>query len=397
MDTKTIELLLDFPELQVTKVVVNSGSLDIYAESRFSESVCPSCLKKCNKVHTVSERIIRDRNILDKEVYLHLRSRQFYCEDCHRYFQEQFSFVSKHKNMTLRLEQYLYLCLKDSSTKEVAIRENVLWDVLQNIFDSYSQKEIASELSYFPKRLGIDEFSYRKGKQDYAVVLVDLDTGQVWDILENRDKSSLKAYFLSKGKAFCEGIEVFSCDMWEGFSNTAKELFPNADVVIDRFHFFQHCHRVLDTVRKELRKAQPTNDYFKQIKWLLYRSWQDLKEEQRKILLRAFRLSKTLRTIYFMKVELQNIFNTNLQKEEAEILVNQWIEDAKKLQNKAMDKFIATFDSWKNYILNFFKGRYSNGIVEGVNNKIKTLKRNAYGFRNFQNFRRKILVKFIYH
>lgn len=121
-------------------------------------------------------------------------------------------------------------------------------------------------MSYFPKRLGIDEFSYRKGKKDYAVVLVDLDTGQVWDILEHRDKSRLKAYFLSKGKAFCEDLEIFSCDMWEGFSNTAKELFPNAEVVIDRFHFFQHCHKVLDTVRKELRKKQPNNAYFKQIK-----------------------------------------------------------------------------------------------------------------------------------
>lgn len=397
MDTTTIELLLGFSELQVTKVVVSSVRLDIYAESRFSESVCPSCLKKCNQVNTVTERTIRDRNILEKEVYLHLKSRQFYCEDCHRYFQEQYSFVSKHKNMTLRLEQYLYCCLKDSSTKEVAVRENVLWDVLQSIFDTYSQKEINSELSYFPKRLGIDEFSYRKGKKDYAVVLVDLDTGQVWDILEHRDKTYLKVYFLSKGQAFCEGIAIFSCDMWEGFSSTAKELFPNAEVVIDRFHFFQHCHKVLDVVRKELRKKQPTQAYFKQIKWLLYKSWKDLKKEQRKVLLRAFRLSKTLRTIYFMKVELQNIFNTDLQKEEAETLIKQWIEAAKKLQNKAMDKFIATFESWKNDILNFFKGGYSNGIVEGINNKIKTLKRNAYGFRNFQNFRRKILVKFIYY
>ena len=238
MDTTTFQLLLGFSDFSVTKVEVQSERLDIYGESPLTESVCPSCLKKCNKVISTTQRTVRDRNILDKEVYLHLFSRQFYCPSCSRYFQEQFSFVSKHKNQTHRLEKYLYLCLQDSSFKEVAQRENVLWDVLDAIFAFYSKGILAAHWRTFPKRIGIDEFAYRKGKKEYAVVLVNLDTGQVWDILESRTKEHLKAYFLSKGKDFCEGIEVFSCDMWEGFSNIAKELFPNGNVVINRFHFF---------------------------------------------------------------------------------------------------------------------------------------------------------------
>ena len=81
------------------------------------------------------------------------------------------------KGFALRLEKYLYMCLKDSSFKQVAVRENVLWDVLQDLFNCYAQKEIKDNLDYFPTRIGIDEFSYRKGKKDYAVVLVDLDRG----------------------------------------------------------------------------------------------------------------------------------------------------------------------------------------------------------------------------
>jgi transposase len=395
MDTNTIEILLGFSDFSVIKIESSKLRLDIYGESHLEESICPNCLKKCNKVTSTSERVIRDRNILDKEVYLHLTSRQFHCQDCTRYFQEVFSFVSKNKNQTHRLEKYLYLCLKDSSFKEVATRENLLWDVLDGIFKKYSKREISKHLDYLPKRLGIDEFAYKKGKKDYAVVLVDLDRGQVWDILECRSKEYLRAYFLSKGDIFCKGIEVFSCDMWEGFSNTAKELFPNADVVIDRFHFFQHCNAVLDSIRKELRRKDDKNVHFKQIKWLLYKAWKDLTHKDRRTLLKAFRFSTTLRKVYFMKVELQNIFNTDLSKQEAQKLLEQWIEEAQKINHKAMNKFINTFNSWKNDIINFFKYRCSNGIVEGINNKIKTLKRNAYGFRNFQNFRLRIITKFI--
>ncbi|MFN0204035.1 MAG: transposase, partial [Bacteroidia bacterium] len=127
--------------------------------------------------------------------------------------------------------------------------------------------EMSVQLNYFPKRISIDEFSYKKGKKSYAVVIVDLDRACVWDVLEQRDKECIKLYFMGKGEVFCKGIEVVSCDMWEGFSNTAKEVFPNVEVVIDRFHFFSHCNKALDTIRKELRKQERNNEYFKAIKW----------------------------------------------------------------------------------------------------------------------------------
>lgn len=395
MDTKTLETLLGYADIEVNSIEISNSRLDLYCQSKLEDSLCPSCLQKCSKVKNVTVRKVRDLSLLGKEVYLHLESRQFHCEECNRYHQEQFSFVESNKSQTNRLESYLYMCLKGSSFQDVAIRENVLWDVLQLIFDNYSKKEIKSKLDYFPKRIGIDEFAYKKGKKDYAVVLVDLDRACVWDVLEERSKESLKAYFLSKGEAFCKGIEVVSCDMWEGFSNTAKEVFPNVEVVIDRFHFFTHCNKVLDSIRKELRKQDPNNDHFKAIKWLLYKAWADLTNAQRTTLLKAFRFSKTLRKAYFLKNELQNIFNSGMTKDEVKTYIEQWLNEAQELGHKAMDTFISTFNNWKNDILNYFNQNISNGIVEGFNNGIKTLKRVAYGFRNFQHFRARILVKFL--
>lgn len=395
LDKETIALLLGFSELSIDQIAVDQQRIAIHCHSTFESIVCPSCLHKTRKVKSEQVRVVRDMAVFGKEIYLHLTSRQFHCEVCNRYFYEQFSFVESNKQMTSRLEQYLYLCLKESSFKQVSVRENVFWDVLQGIFERYAKRQVRGELTYVPTRIGIDEFAYRKGKKDYALVIVDLDKGCVWDVLEERSKESLLAYFQGKGQAFCEAIQLVSCDRWEGFSRMAKQVFPQAEVVIDRFHFFAHLHQVLDAQRRHLRKKYPQQVPFKAIKWLLYKPWEKLRPAQRNTLLKAFRLCATLRQLYFLKNELQNIFNASLSKAQAEEVVEQWIKQGQVLAHPALNVFLKTFLTWKNDVLNFFNTRLSNGIVEGINNASKTLKRVAYGFRNFQHFRLPILVNFI--
>ena len=117
---------------------------------------------------------MRDLSVFGKEVYLHLQTRQFHCPDCQR-----FAFVKPNRTMTTRLEKYLYECCRDNSFQQVAARENVGWYTLQHPFIRCAHTHIKQELNTLPIRLGIDEFSCRKGKKDYAVVLVDLDRGVV--------------------------------------------------------------------------------------------------------------------------------------------------------------------------------------------------------------------------
>jgi transposase len=351
-------------------------------------------LEKCKTVKQKHQRTIRDLPILGKELYLELVSRQFSCQNCNRTFYESFNFVGSHRSMTTRLEAYLYQCCKDSSFKEVAIRENVLWDVLQNIFDIYSKSTINYLSKKLVKRIGIDEIACHKGRNSYATVITDLDTSEVIDVLDFRTKDELISYFKAKGSVFCEQILVFTSDMFEGFSQTAKQVFPNADIIVDRFHLFAHLNEVLNKERQLLRKTFPEIIAFKQIKWLLFKHWKDLTHPQKQTLLRAFRLSPTLRKLYFIKNELVNIFNENINSEQAQKLIDEWILTAQKLNNNYLNEFTKTIESWKSYIITFFKHRLSNGIVEGINNAIKTLKRVAYGFLNFQHFRNRIMVKF---
>ncbi|NJL77154.1 MAG: ISL3 family transposase [Saprospiraceae bacterium] len=393
-DYTVINGLLNLTGIEVTKIEIKGNLMEIECSSILEEQLCPCCLQKREKVKRRRERKIRDLSVFGKEVYLVLTTRQFYCELCDRYFEEKFDFVEGNRGMTKRLEAYLYQCVKRECLQVVGARENVQWEVLQRILEEYGKKALENLSTKKVTKLGIDEFAKRKGKGDYATVLVDLDSGTVIDVLSYRDKAGLIAYFKAKGKAYCENIKVFSCDMWEGFSNTAKAVFPNADVVIDRFHFFCHLNAVLDKQRKRLRKTHQEEEAFKRIKWLLFKAWEQLDQAQRKVLMKAFRLSPILRDLYFLKNELYNIFQTDLTKEQAEKLLDQWQEQAKALNNSYLNTFVNTLNNWKDKVLNFFKHRVSNGVVEGINNVIKMIKRQGFGYRNFEHFKLKIILFF---
>ena len=154
-------------------------------------------------------------------------------------------------------------------------------------------------------------------------------------------------------------------------------------------------HDVLDKERKKLRKAFKDEQAYKSIKWMLFKAWEKLTSEQRTFLLKAFRKAPVLRNLYFLKNELRNIFEKDMTKEDAKVYLLAWIEDAQKVKHNGLSGFLKTLNKHFDYILNFFTYRISNGIVEGINNVIKAIKRQGFGFRNFLHFKLKIQLKFI--
>jgi transposase len=395
LDLKTIEYLLNLPYLRLSAVNLDKGTLHVYCHSILEEAICPHCLKKLSEVKKRAIRIVRDLSIVGNVVELHLESRQFHCNDCNRYVQEHFDFVDSSRTMTKRYEKYVYECCRNSSIERVSLQENIVWDTVQSIFKRYAKKELQFLEIYQPQRIGIDEFAIKKGHKDFATVIVDLDKGYVIDVLDFRTKEELIAYFKAKGSDFCSKITVFSCDLWDGFLSTAKAVFPNANIVADRFHVFKLLNDVLDKERKKLRYEFKDDQDYKAIKWLLFKHWEDLDDRQKRMLLKAFRKSTTLRQLYFTKNELRNIFESDYSKKQAREIVEQWMKQAKTLKNNHLDSFISTLERHFENILNFFTHRISNGMVEGINNVIKAIKRNGFGFRNFDNFKLKIQCQFL--
>jgi len=245
--------------------------------------------------------------------------------------------------------------------------------------------------------LGIDEIALKKGHKDYVCVLVDLDTHEVVSVLEDRSKEFLKAYFEGLGKAFCEQIKVFCSDMWEGYIKLAEELFPNATIVVDRFHFYAHVQKGVDNCRKHFRRKFKDNEMLKGLKWPLLKNEQKLSDKEQEKLHQVFEQEEfqLLKITYEAKRAFRAILEDKNDQLKAEKRINKWIKQVEDLKIRHLFPFIKTLNNWKEYILNYFLDRHTTSLVEGINNKIKAIKRRAFGFLDFNNFKRKVLIDFL--
>lgn len=243
------------------------------------------------------------------------------------------------------------------------------------------------------KKLGIDEFSIKKGHKDFACVLVDLETSRVVEVLKERKKAYLESYFKNKGSKFCKQIQVLSSDMWDGFTGLVGSLFPNAQLVIDRFHVFKNLNKALDSYRKKLRKTTFKGLELHQgkLRFALLKSSEKLSFKDSAILNAAFEVSTELKIFYKFRESLRNIFNRKINIIRASEKIKEWEQQAEIFNNQYLNTFLKTLKNRRKGILNYFNQRISNGIVEGKNNKIKMIKRRAFGFLNFENMRLRIL------
>ena len=331
--------------------------------------------EKRQVVNQTYVRQFRDLPIAGKEVYLHLSQRQFYCPACARHFNERFSFVDPKRTMTRRYERHVYECCKASTIQKISAQENLVWQTVNEVCQRGAREELEERPVSKVRVVGMDEFAIKKGHRHYATVIVDLERVEIIDILEYRDQEKLIEYFKIRGAGWWEGIEVFCSDMWQGFLNTAKAVFPNATLVVDRFHFFGYLNKALDNERKSLRRQFKDRDEFKRLKWALLKNAEDLTADQKKKLARAFLLAPQLKLIYQHKEKFRSIFNQRLTREQGETELNQWIEQAKKIKNKHLNGFLSMLNDWKEYVLNYFTHRFTTSVIEGINNTIKTVKR----------------------
>ncbi len=393
-EAEVFELILGIKEIHVDRVDWQDHSLHIYCSSIFEEALCPKCLKKTQVINQTYERQFRDLPITGKAVYLHLRQRQFYCPDCHWHFNERFGFVDPKRTMTCRYERYVYECCKASTIQKISAQENLVWRTVNEICQRGARRELDERPVSKVRVVGMDEFAMKKGHRDYATVIVDLERVEIIDILEYRDQEKLIRYFQGQGADWCAGIEVFCSDMWQGFLNTAKAVFPNATLVVDRFHFFGYLNKALDNERKSLRRQFKGQEDFKRLKWALLKNAEDLTDDQKKKRDRAFLLAPQLKLLYEHKEKFRSIFNQRLTRKQGEIELDQWIEQAKKVKNKHLNDFLSMLNAWKDYVLNYFAHRFTTSVIEGINNSIKAVKRMGYGFRNFVNFKQRIMISF---
>ena len=389
-DLSTYKMLLNIPSLEIEQVEFKKNVIHIFCKIISAEAqVCPSCKKPVKTKTPKYRRQIRDLDISGRKVILHLQVHQYLC-DCGRTFSESFEFVSSGKSYTKRQAKYIFEMSAKQSHLQVAALVDMCHKTVERIcYDQVLERQINwSEI----RRIGIDEFAFKKGHKDFVTILIDLDTHEIIDILKQRDKAFLRAYFQGLGAEFCEQIQEFCSDMWGPFQDLAKELFPNALIHVDRFHWTLHLNKALDNVRKQLRRDDKDEAAFKGLKWKLIKRPENLNSQEAEHLKNAFKKSFELEEIYELRNTFQSIFDTMFSYEFAVKQIDLWIAYAVNWNNKYLNQFVELFQRHRANILNYFKTRLSSGAVEGTNNLLRTVKRFTFNMSNFENFKYRVFA-----
>lgn len=232
------------------------------------------------------------------------------------------------------------------------------------------------------------------GNYKYQVALIDSKNHKIIDILPCRYKHELCDYFKKFSLSERSKVKYFITDLWETYKDISFTYFPNAKIIADRFHYFRYINNALNTIRKNVQKSLPKSEqkHFFHSRKLFLSKMEDLNDEQlERLNYLLINYSEDLRITYREKEELLKIIHSN----DSSLAINQfnqWVNDNLESNITQLKEVAKTYSHWSYEIKNSLEVPYSNGIIEGFNNKIKTLKRIAFGFRNFKRFRTRILL-----
>ncbi|MBD2004120.1 ISL3 family transposase [Trichocoleus sp. FACHB-40] len=368
------------------------------------ESVCPRCGTKSHRVHQNHRYIVKDLPWGEKPVFLEINRRQFKCEKCRKPFSEDLDFIRRRRIYTKLLASLILQEVLENDIHSVAKKRVVTTEEIERML-----KDAASELLGAKptdlKRLGIDEIALIKGKGNYCAVLIDLDKSKLIGILPVRTQSEISQVMSEWGTEVLENIEEVSIDLWKGYKNLVLKLMPNAQVVADRFHVMIQINKELDIERK--REKRKTEDLIKtaktsedkaeneqileglnKSKYALLKNEEDLSEEQKNKLIQVKEVSAELKIRHELKEEIRKVFEQSDNWLMGLLRLGIWLSRAKKYFPDSRNTIIR----WLDEIIAYFDNRTTSGVVEGINNKLKLIKRSAYGFRNFENYRIRCLL-----
>lgn len=392
-DATLYEQLLNLPSLAIDDVVIEPQSIMIFCHVQSLVSLCPNCGKESSQVNQYYRRHLRDLNMGVRQVYLDVKMRQFYCSDCNRYYSEPLDFADMNKDFTHRQTDYMFCLARKQSYTEVAAIVDTSPKTIERLVLARCSEMIDVPARYRQvRRLGIDEHSHRKGKKDYLCILTDLDRGIIIDMLPDRKKDTLIAHFQGLGAEFCDQITDVACDCWDAYIEASRRCFPQANIVLDRFHIVKLLNESLDVVRKKLRKSDKNNPVYKKLKWLLYKQYHTLSDAQLDTMQAAFEQSPSLEQIYRARERFHHILDTSGSVESALAAMQQWQNDLAQQHITAFDTFVKTLGRIKEYVANYVLNHLSNAVTEGLNNLIRSVRRTAFGMTNFINLRLRVLA-----
>lgn len=380
--------LLEIKDIIVDDIVSSSTEIHLFFHLKQRDITCPFCNSITNKVHDYRLSVIKDSPIQGKFLFLHYKKRRYHCPNCCHHFNEPFNLLPKHCRITNRLcflsvHQLREVQSVSSVSRQLGISPSTIFRRMKDI--SFPKPDC------LPSILSIDEFKGNAEGEKFQAILTNPARHKIFDILPSRKQIQIAEYIRSFKNR--KQVKYFIMDMNRVYLDIASTYLPNATIVIDKFHVVRYITWALENVRKRIQKdlLPSKRKYFKRSRRILLSHYSSLSTENKQALEVMLQQSYDLAQAYYLK-ELFYDFMDSKNSTVAKTKLKKFLLSAQITQLNEFNAALKMLANWGKYILNAFDCPYSNGFTEGCNNKIKVIKRNGYGFRNFKNFRNRILL-----
>jgi transposase len=338
------------------------------------------------------ERSFRALPIGKQPTFVELEVPRVYCRDCGKTRQVKVNFADPKKHYTRSFERYALDLSRHMTIKDVAEHLVVSWDVIKEMQAKHLQRRFGKPKLGKLKQIAIDEINIGKGHR-YLTVVLNLLSGAVVFVGEGKGAKALEPFWQRLRRSHAK-IEAVATDMSPAYIQAVRDNIRGAVHVFDHFHVIKLYNEKLSDFRRQLfhQLTAAGQKLLKGIRWLLLKNPENLdptkKEPQR--LKRALRLNEPLAVVYFMKEALRQIWRQP-NKEAARRALATWLADARASGIRMLEKFADTLEEHQEGILNYYDYPISTGPLEGTNNKIQLMKRQAYGYRDKAFLKLKIL------
>jgi transposase len=401
----SISIPLDIPDVRVLRTqALAPQALLIEVESTLTSTTCRRCGRTITEFHGYDQPIqLRHLPILGSVVYIRLRPKRFRCPYCddHPTTTQRLSWYSPKALHTLAYEQHLLAQLVNSTLDDVCQKEHITPDALLGTLDRWLTAEVAWEKVPPFAIVGIDEIALKKGHRDFVVIVsarLPDERLVVLAVLSGRTKATLVSWLHTLPPQVRHQIRTICTDLWEAYISAVREELPQARMVIDRFHVANHYRECADTVRKQelkrLRKELPKEqaEQLKETMWPFRKRWADLEPDEQARLNHLFEQAPRVHQAYELREALTRIFETARSKAEGIEQIRQWRTEVEASELSSFAPFLKLLDEGLDVIANYFHERQTSSFVEGLNNKLKVLKRRCYGLYNLRHLFQRITL-----
>lgn len=358
----------------IDRIDTEEGHIQYNLRCEAQAEECPECGSTVFNKDGTKDRMVRDLPSFGKQVGLLITLQRYKCSECGKTFYPEMESIDMHSRMTNRMKDFI--CEQSMVKPFLQLQEelSISDTTVKRIFDEHVKElERKRELSA-PRVLGIDENHLL---HQYRAVFTDVENGLIIEMLPKRNKPDIRKFLKSLPNK--ENTVCVTMDMWKPYKDVAQEIFPDATVVIDKFHVIKELNNTLETIRKKLRADMDKDErrHLRMSRFLLLKNKEDLSKDEEQRLKELFLDYPEFERPYRLKEQFRDIYNSQ-DRFKAEGAYQRWLDRAEGCG--LYDDFIATVENWHMEIFNYFDMPYTNATTEYLNSVINRINDTGRGY-----------------